>query len=49
MEAISTDSRVIRGGGFGGSGSEYPVSYRGFGDPDYDDDDYIGFRVALYL
>ena len=48
MEAFSTGSRVFRGGNFGGSGSYYPASYRNHSSPD-DDDEIIGFRVALYL
>ena len=49
MEANSSDSRVARGGDFFYSGSESPVSGRDYRSPDYDDDDGIGFRPALYL
>ena len=49
MEANSSDTRVSRGGIFGYSGSEFPVSFRNFSFPDYDDFDYVGFRPALYL
>ena len=49
MEAYSSDVRVYRGGSFGLSGSEYPVSLRyGYG-PDRDDGVGLGFRPALYL
>ncbi len=48
MEALSTDSRVSRGGNFRFSGSGLPASSRS---NDHPDDHYgsIGFRVALYL
>ena len=49
MEADSSDSRVGRGGDFGISGSESPVSSRSYTYPDYDDFSYVGFRPALYL
>ena len=49
MEANSTDYRVFRGGGYGHPGSDYPASFRCNYDPDSDSNDYIGFRVALYL
>ena len=48
MEAVSTDSRVGRGGSFNYSGSNSPASCRSDGGPD-DSDESIGFRVALYL
>ena len=48
MEVYSTDRRVYRGGYFGYSGSEYPVSNRNGGLPD-DIYESLGFRVALYL
>ena len=49
MEAFSSDDRVTRGGSFYGSGSEGPVSGRGYSNPDNDSSDSIGFRPALYL
>ena len=49
MEANSTGYRVVRGGGFYGSGSDIPASYRGVSNPDGDGSDDLGFRVALYL
>ena len=49
MEANSTDTRVARGGSFGGSGSSTPASVRIVSYPGYDGIAYIGFRVALYL
>ena len=48
MEALSTASRVIRGGFFSHSGSYGPASYRVSISPD-DSNEGIGFRVALYL
>ena len=49
MEAISTYNRVLRGGNFSFSGSEFPVSSRGDGTPGSDVVVSLGFRVALYL
>ena len=49
MEASSANDRVSRGGYYYGTGSDYPASYRGNHSPDYDSNDYIGYRVALYL
>ena len=49
MEASSANDRVSRGGYYYGTGSDYPASYRGNHSPDYDSNDYVGFRVALYL
>ena len=49
MEADSLDHRVVRGGVFGRSGLESPVSGRGSYDPDYGGSGSVGFRVALYL
>ena len=50
MEAYSSGFRVNRGGGFGTSGSELPVSYRGYNILGYDDNIVdLGFRPALYL
>ena len=48
MEAVSTASRVSRGGGFTVSGSLYPASCRSNFSPD-GNLEYVGFRVALYL
>ena len=48
MEAISTESRVVRGGFYGYSGSFVPASARVDNPPDVGDA-YFGFRVALYL
>ena len=49
MEAYSSGGRVVRGGSFVSSGSELPVSGRGYLGPDDGDDINIGFRPALYL
>ena len=50
MEAYSTDSRVVRGGIFDDSGSDYPASCRyPYRIPDRDGLNLVGFRVALYL
>ena len=49
MEADSSDFRVFRGGIFSYSGSETPVSFRGYSNPAYDGSIYVGFRPALYL
>ena len=49
MEAFSSGSRVSRGGTFNGSGSEHPVSYRNFYNPNNDGLSDFGFRPALYL
>ena len=49
MEARSSALRVNRGGDFGSSGSEYPVSTRSNYSPGNDDGYNIGFRPALYL
>ena len=48
MEAYNTFNRVVRGGDYNDTGSNYPASYRSSNDPD-DTYDNIGFRVALYL
>ena len=48
MESCDTNHRVVRGGFYYTSGSEYPSSSRGFGSPDYTDA-FLGFRVTLYL
>ena len=48
MEAVSTDLRVLRGGDYNGSGSDYPASLRNYDVPS-NAGDTIGFRLALYL
>ena len=48
MESYYTHGRVYRGGGFNGSGSDYPASYRDDYGPSGSSPD-IGFRVTLYL
>ena len=48
MEACNTYPRVDRGGYYSYTGSEYPVTYRSSGSPNYSNYD-LGFRVALYV
>ena len=48
MEACNTDGRVGRGGNYVYTGSVYPVTYRYYYSPN-SSDNYIGFRVALYV
>ena len=50
MESHDTDNRVHRGGGYYGTGSNYPASYRGSFNPSRNGDDFgIGFRFTLFL
>ena len=50
MESHDTDNRVHRGGGYYGTGSNYPASYRGSFNPSRNGDDFgIGFRPTLFL
>ena len=48
MEAFLTN-RSTRGGSNSFDGSSCPASHRSSYSPGFDDDDDIGFRVALYL
>ena len=48
MEAYGTDGRVNRGGGYDGSGTDYPASIRVGSYPDGSHST-LGFRVTLYL
>ena len=48
MESCYTNYRVIRGGGYGNSGSDSPASYRLYYIPSYSHSG-VGFRVTLYL
>ena len=48
QEAYTTSYRVVRGGGYRGSGSSYPASDRGYKDPDYSHN-YYSSRPALYV
>ena len=48
MESYSTDGRVVRGGNYGGTGSNNPASNRNSRYPSFSDSD-IGFRPTLFL
>ena len=48
MEACSTNNRIVRGGAYYESGSNYPVSLRHNYDPTSSYNG-VGFRIALYL
>ena len=48
MESCYTDSRVVRGGDYDVTGSNYPASLRSFYNPS-NSSVYTGFRVTLYL
>ena len=48
MESYYTDYRVLRGGSYYNSGSDYPASNRSNVNPSYSSSS-IGFRVTLYL
>ena len=49
MESYNTNYRVVRGGNYYHSGSNYPGSRRGYSLPSSDNSDTVGFRVTLYL
>ena len=49
MESYNTNYRVVRGGNYYHSGSNYPGSRRGYSFPSSDNSDTVGFRVTLYL
>ena len=48
MECFGHSNRVCRGGGYFGSGSEFPISYRSGNEPSDSLPD-LGFRITLYL
>ena len=48
MEAFINYSRVCRGGNYYYTGSDYPVTNRGYGYP-RESNNHLGFRVALYV
>ena len=48
MEIFGRTNRVCRGGGYYGSGSDFPISYRSGNSPSDSKPD-IGFRVTLYI
>ena len=47
-EAVGTNDRVFRGGGYGSNGSSYPASYRSNGYPTYSNSN-VSFRPLLYV
>ena len=49
QEAVSTDNRACRGGGYGDNGYNYPASYRGYSYPDYSSVNGFASRASLYI
>ena len=49
QEAVSTNGRALRGGGYGFNGSGYPASYRGSYGPDGSSYSDVASRASLYI